>query len=30
MSASLMNAETDEELDAAWAFVRDNWHGSFG
>ncbi|MEG4396911.1 restriction endonuclease subunit S [Microcoleus sp. BROC3] len=23
--ASLMNAETDEELDAAWAFVRDNW-----
>lgn len=24
--ASLMNAETDEELDAAWAFVRDNWH----
>lgn len=24
--ASLMNAETDKELDAAWAFVRDNWH----
>jgi type I restriction enzyme S subunit len=24
--ASLMDAETDEELDAAWAFVRDNWH----
>jgi type I restriction enzyme S subunit len=24
--ASLMNAETDEELDAAWALVRDNWH----
>ncbi|MEG4407995.1 restriction endonuclease subunit S [Microcoleus sp. MON2_D5] len=24
--ASLMNAETDEELDDAWAFVRDNWH----
>ncbi|HEY9613746.1 restriction endonuclease subunit S, partial [Allocoleopsis sp.] len=24
--ASLMNAETDEELDAAWTFVRDNWH----
>ncbi len=23
--ASLMNAETDEELDATWAFVRDNW-----
>jgi type I restriction enzyme S subunit len=23
--ASLMNAETDEELDAAWAVVRDNW-----
>ncbi|MEG4852239.1 restriction endonuclease subunit S [Microcoleus sp. B5-D4] len=23
--ASLMNSETDEELDAAWAFVRDNW-----
>jgi type I restriction enzyme, S subunit len=23
--ASLMSAETDEELDAAWAFVRDNW-----
>jgi type I restriction enzyme S subunit len=23
---SLMNAETDEVLDAAWAFVRDNWH----
>src|SRR4028119_768768 len=23
--ASLMNAETDEELDAAWAFIRDNW-----
>lgn len=23
--ASLMNAETDEELDADWAFVRDNW-----
>ncbi len=22
---SLMNAKTDEELDAAWAFVRDNW-----
>jgi type I restriction enzyme S subunit len=22
---SLMNAETDEELDAAWAIVRDNW-----
>jgi type I restriction enzyme S subunit len=21
-----MNSETDEELDAAWAFVRDNWH----
>lgn len=24
--ASLMNAETDEELGAAWIFVRDNWH----
>jgi type I restriction enzyme S subunit len=24
--ASLMNAETDEDLDAAWAIVRDNWH----
>ncbi|MCD8485644.1 MAG: restriction endonuclease subunit S [Desertifilum sp.] len=24
--ASLMNAETDENLDATWAFVRDNWH----
>lgn len=24
--ASLMNAETDEELDVAWAFVRNNWH----
>ena len=24
--ASLMNAETNEELDAAWALVRDNWH----
>jgi len=24
--ASLMNAETNEELDAAWAIVRDNWH----
>lgn len=24
--ASLMNAETDEDLDAAWALVRDNWH----
>jgi type I restriction enzyme S subunit len=23
--ASLMKAETDEELDAAWVFVRDNW-----
>ena len=23
--ASLMNAETNEELDAAWAFIRDNW-----
>jgi type I restriction enzyme S subunit len=23
--ASLMNAETDEELDAAWTMVRDNW-----
>jgi type I restriction enzyme, S subunit len=23
--ASLMNTETDEELDAAWTFVRDNW-----
>jgi len=23
--ASLMNAETDEELDAPWAFVRNNW-----
>ncbi|MBD1833332.1 restriction endonuclease subunit S [Cyanobacteria bacterium FACHB-472] len=22
---SLMNAETDEELDASWEFVRDNW-----
>jgi type I restriction enzyme S subunit len=22
---SLMNAETDEDLDAAWAIVRDNW-----
>jgi hypothetical protein len=21
-----MNAETDEELDAAWAIVRDNWY----
>ncbi|MEG4084620.1 restriction endonuclease subunit S [Microcoleus sp. POL10_C6] len=24
--ASIINAETDEELDAAWIFVRDNWH----
>jgi len=24
--ASLMNAETDEALDAAWAIMRDNWH----
>uniref|UniRef100_A0ACD5GYN9 Restriction endonuclease subunit S n=1 Tax=Desertifilum tharense IPPAS B-1220 TaxID=1781255 RepID=A0ACD5GYN9_9CYAN len=24
--ASLMNAETDRDLDATWAFVRDNWH----
>jgi type I restriction enzyme S subunit len=24
--ASLMKAETDEELDAAWAFAHDNWH----
>jgi type I restriction enzyme S subunit len=24
--ASLMNAATDKELDAAWAIVRDNWH----
>jgi len=24
--ASLMNAETDEELDAAWVLVRNNWH----
>jgi type I restriction enzyme S subunit len=23
--ASLMNAETDEDLDAAWAIVRDSW-----
>jgi type I restriction enzyme S subunit len=23
--ASVMNSETDEELDAAWAFVRDHW-----
>ena len=24
--ASLMNAETDEKLDAVWVIVRDNWH----
>jgi len=24
--ASLINAETDEVLDAAWAIMRDNWH----
>jgi type I restriction enzyme S subunit len=24
--ASLMNAETDEELQKNWAIVRDNWH----
>lgn len=24
--ASLMNAETDEELEKAWAIVRDSWH----
>jgi len=24
--ASLMDAETDKELEVAWAFVRDNWH----
>lgn len=24
--ASLMNAETDEELQKSWAIVRDNWH----
>jgi len=24
--ASLMDTKTDEDLDAAWALVRDNWH----